>query len=118
MRRDERATKNGTEALAARIKAHRERRDFWTVGNPLVYEPALDRGDCMKAVGGVVFLEERAAASVLENGYLPHWWYRKGHAPFGRVYRLTLPGSLADCTRKLNALRVLTVPAVVSRVAS
>lgn len=92
--------------------------EAFTVGNPDTYEPLLDRDDCLKAVGGVVFPTEAEARAILEGGRLPAAWFVERadkRPPPGTVYRVELPGAFAHCTRRSGELWRLTEPAKVQR---
>lgn len=60
---------------------------YYTVGNPLVYDPHIaDDPDLQKGVGGAVFRDIEDAKAAVRDGRLPEEW-DLGHLP-GAVYEL------------------------------
>lgn len=91
----------------------------YTLGNPDVYEPALDQTEVTKCIGGVAYRTYGEAQAVLDywNGALPHKWFRGCVLP-GRVYVIELPGPWDECVCESPEIdaHVLTVEARVRRV--
>ncbi len=71
----------------------------YTLGNPEVYEPSLDRGSLYKREGGAWFPTKGAAESALETSplghkNLPHSWFPDEPLPIpGQVYALEAEGA-------------------------
>jgi hypothetical protein len=89
----------------------------FTLGNPEVYDRAIEEAPISKAIGGCAYETRAEAQEVLDAepaGFLPPEWFEGRQLP-GAVYEMLLPGSFTGCTQDTAGYRALTVEAPILR---